>query len=150
MQQWDYINFSRLCVKCNNQLGLLCMQRSHPYARHTHHFFQFLSNYLACRPPWYLDIKHNSRFSFYHSSYSFEHVASGEVLHLRSILSLKLQQPKSVQSCFTMSGIIETELHYYLSNYFCEGQTIKVRGDIEALKFSESENNTSLYRIGGK
>ncbi len=31
--------------------------------------------------------------------------------------------------------IIKAKLNYCLSNYFCEGQTITVHGDIEALKF---------------
>lgn len=47
----------------------------------------------------------------------------------------KLQQSKSVLSCFTLSGIIETKLNYYLSNYFCKGQTLTSDSDIETLKF---------------
>lgn len=122
------------------------MARYHSYARHTHHFLQFLSNLSCIQTPWYLNIK---KLLSFHSASLFT-VASchRSLLHLWNILSLKLQQSKSVQSCFTTSGIIETKLNYYLSNYFCEAWTVTVHGDIETLKFFESENSTSLYCVG--
>lgn len=40
-----------------------------------------------------------------------------------------------MQPCFTVYGITVAKLNYYLSNYFCKGNTGAAYGDIETLTF---------------
>lgn len=78
-----------------------------------------------------------SGFSFSACSHSLERLVSGEVLHLRNILFLKLQEYTIVQSCFTTSGSIETKWNYCLSNFFSKGENMRVHSDIEAQSFGK-------------
>lgn len=136
MQQLDYINFFRLYVKCNNQLGcFLCACRGSTHVLGTLTVFSWFLSHLSCmQTPWYLNLK-NLLVFIYHPSHRFECSFRRSLLHLWSISSLKLKLFKSTQSCFIMSGIIETKLNYYFSNQYCKRKTITDHIDIEALKF---------------
>lgn len=102
-----------------------------------HHpqFFLFIFIYLFTL--FCLNIKHFLAFHFSACSHSLERLVSGEVLHLRNILFLKLQEYTIVQSCFTTSGSIETIWNYCLSNFFCKGENMRVHSDIEAQSFGK-------------
>lgn len=51
MQQWDYINFPRLNVKCNNQRGFFCAWRGSTHTPGTLSIsFSSYPIYLSCRP----------------------------------------------------------------------------------------------------
>lgn len=66
MRQWDYINFSRLYVKCNNQRGVFVRREVPPICQAHSPFLSVLIQFILHADPMVSQYKEIAVFLFYH------------------------------------------------------------------------------------